>query len=91
MYDFILFTILLILIAASVALVFLILFGETAKKNLPYKSLDESTEKDENNKTEITKNDIELMEKFRSTFSDEEIKRFKEIDKKINKMSNKKI
>lgn len=89
MYDLILFAILLILIAASVALVFLILFGENAKKNLPDKRLDEFNEKDEYNETEITKNDIELIEKFRNTFSDEEIKRFKEIDKKINKMTKK--
>lgn len=89
MYDFILFAILLILIAASVALVFLILFGENAKKNSPDKSLDKSIGKDEYNETEITKNDIELMKKFCHTFSDAEITQFKEIDKKINKIYKK--
>lgn len=91
MYDFILFAILLILIAASVALVFLILFGDSSKKSSPNKRIDESAAKDEYKETEITKNDIELMKKFCHIFSDAEITQFKEIDKKINKMSNNKI
>lgn len=89
MYNYILFTILLILIAASVALIFLILFGESSKRNSPDKSLDKSASEDEYNETEITKNDIELMKKFCHAFSDDEINQFKEIDRKINKQYKK--
>ncbi|NMC55866.1 MAG: hypothetical protein GYA50_01415 [Eubacteriaceae bacterium] len=91
MDDFILFAILLILIAASVALVFLILFGDSSKKSSvkAQKSSNGLPIKDEFNKSEFTKNDIELMKKFCHTFSDAEINQFKEIDKKIDKIYKK--
>ncbi len=91
MYDFVLFGVLLILIATSVALVFLILFGDSSKKNSceNQKNINQLSAEDEYNEIQITKNDIELMEKFRHTFSDDEINRFKEIDNKISKISKK--
>ncbi len=52
MYDLILFAVLLILIAASVALVFLILFGDGLQKNASdkLKSLNQSAAENEYNK-----------------------------------------
>lgn len=53
MCDFILFIVLLILIAASVALVFLILFADNSKKNASENVIDY-------NMLELTDNDIDL-------------------------------
>jgi hypothetical protein len=78
MYDFIWFIILLILIAASVALVFLILFGESARKGSVHSSDINNAEK---NRTEINteKTDAELIKKLRLCFSDKEICRIVKI------------
>ena len=80
MYDFVLFIIILILIAASVALIYLILSSDSSKNERSKSDREELMISEE-----ISQQNIELMKKFYNTFTDEEINRFKQIDKRVKK------
>jgi hypothetical protein len=80
MNEFFLFIILLVLIAAMVALIFLILFGEVSKEDKGSLTCLKMNEK-----TKLTKSESDLIEKFHSIFSEQEIEQFKKLDIKLRK------
>lgn len=84
MNNFLLFILLLILIAAMVAVVFLILFSEPLTEN---KAGAErvGTEEKKKRSAQLTKTELELIEKFYEVFSDEEIAEFKRLDDKFKR------
>lgn len=85
MNNFLLFILLLILIAAIVAVVFLILFSEPLTENKANAERFGIEEKKKQS-AQLTKTELELIERFHELFSDEEIAEFKKLDDELKRM-----